>query len=141
MTACCLALALIISPAPWHEGLAVRYNEGVMENVARNRGIPPAACMIASTHATDADMGVTWLEVEGVRTGVKRRCLTVDLPRPGRDKANLIRRGVLVELDHASSRDICGASWSGKATECPVRVRTAPAVVGRVFQQRRFYAY
>ena len=141
MTACCLALALLISPAPlpdWQTGLAVRYSEGVMENVARNRGIAPEPCMIAYTHATAADMGVTWLEVKGVRTGVRKRCLTVDMPRPGRDKANLIRRGVLVELDAESGQAVCGASWSGKATECPVRVRVAPAVVGRVLKVREW---
>lgn len=137
--ALCLVLALVINPAPWHEGLAVKYSEGAMENVARNRGIVPQPCMIAYTHATAADMGVRWLEVEGRDTGVRLRCLTVDLPRPGRDKANLIRRGVLVELDAESGRAVCGASWSGKATECPVRVRAAPMVVGKVFQQRRFY--
>lgn len=112
-----------------------------MENVARNRGIAPQPCMVAYTHATDADMGTRWLEVEGVGSGVRRRCLTVDLPRPGKDKRNLIRRGILVEIDYANSRDICGAAWSGKATECPVRVRAVSAVVGRVFQQRRFYDF
>lgn len=143
MTACCLALALIISPAPpeWQEGLAVRYAPGLMARVARNRGIAPTDCMVAYTHARDEDMGARWLDVEGLATGVTRRCLVVDLPRPGRDKANLIRRGILVELDAASSRAICGAAWRGKASECPVRVRVVPAVVGQIFQQRRFYDY
>lgn len=142
LIACWLAV-LLMSPAPpeWHEGLAVRYAEGVMEAVARNRGIAPAPCMIAYTHAANADMGVLWLEVEGVETGVRRRCLAVDLPRPGRDKANLIRRDILVELDHESGRALCGAAWSGKATECRVRVRRVSAVAGRVLQKRSFYAY
>jgi hypothetical protein len=95
--------------------------------------------MIAYTHARDADMGIRWLEVEGVRTGVRRRCLVTDLPRPGRDKRNLIRRGILVELDAESGQAVCGAAWSGKASECPVRVRVVAAVVGQVLQQRRFY--
>lgn len=118
----------------------MRYAPGLMAQVARNRGIPPQSCMVAYTHATDADMGVTWLEVEGRETGVRRRCLVTDLPRPGRDKANLIRRGVIVELDAESGRIVCGASWSGKASECPVRVRVVSVVVGRVFQRRSFYA-
>lgn len=105
-----------------------------MRAVARNRGIAPQPCMVAYTHATDADMGVTWLEVEGVRTGARLRCLVTDLPRPGRDKRNLIRRGVLVELDAESGRVVCGATWSGKASECPVRVRVAPMVMGRVLR-------
>lgn len=110
-----------------------------MERVARNRGIEPQPCMVAYTHAKDEDMGVRWLEVEGLATGVTRRCLVIDLPRPGRDKVSLIRRGVLVEIDANSSRAICGAAWRGKASECPVRVRAAPAVVGRVLQGRGFY--
>lgn len=94
-----------------------------MRTVARNRGIEPVGCMVAYTHARDADMGKLWLDVEGVTTGVKRRCLTVDLPRPGRDKANLVRRGIIIELDAHSGETICGAAWRGKASECPVRVR------------------
>lgn len=117
-----LTLLLVIGP-DWHDGLAVRYSEGVMRTVARNRGIEPQPCMVAYTYARDEDMGRLWLEIEGVRTGVKRRCLAIDLPRPGKDKQNLIRRGILIELDAESSRDICGAAWSGKASACPVRVR------------------
>lgn len=136
-----LALLLLIAPAPteWQEGLAVKYSEGVMERVSRNRGIPPQPCMVAYTYARDEDMGKLWLEVEGLTTGVKRRCLAVDLPKPGRDKANLIRRGIIIELDAHSGETICGAAWHGKATECPVRVRKAQS--GRVPQKRGFYAY
>lgn len=116
-----MVLTLVISPAP-HEGLAVKYAPGVMTQVARNRGIEPQPCMVAYTYAEADDMGKLWLDVEGVTTGVKRRCLVVDMPRV-RDRPNLIRRGALVEIDAASSRAICGAAWRGKASECPVRVR------------------
>jgi len=112
-----------------------------MEAVARNRRIAPQPCMVAYTYARDADMGNLWLEVEGVETGVRRRCLVVDLPRSGRDKVSLIRRGVLVELDPDSGQDICGASWSGRARDCRVRVRRVSAVVGRVLQKRAFSVY
>lgn len=135
---CGLALALIIGPVPPHEGLAVRYSEGVMEAVAHNRGIPPTDCMVAYTYAEAEDMGKLWLEVEGIATGVRRRCLTADLPRP-HDRPNLIRRNVLVELDANSARSICGAAWRGKASECPVRVRAVQS--GRVPQGRGFYDY
>ena len=133
----------MIGPVPpdRHDGLAVRYAPGVMRTVARNRGIEPQPCMVAYTYAEDKDMGKLWLDVEGVATGVRRRCLTVDLPRPGRDKANLVRRNILVELDANSARSICGAAWRGKASECPVRVRVVDTNKrGCVPQKRMFYA-
>lgn len=112
-----------------------------MEQVARNRGIEPTDCMVAYTYAEADDMGTLWLEVEGLVTGVKRRCLTVDMPRPV-DRPNLVRRGILIELDAVSGRDICGPAWRGKASECPVRVQVVSTnKQGRVPQKRGFYAY
>lgn len=119
-----LALALGAgSLEGWTEGRAVRYGETMMARVARNRGIPWQPCMVAYTYAKDADMGRVWLRVEGVKTGIGFRCLVVDIPRPGKDKANLIKRGIIVELDFRSSQAICGLHWRGAARECPVRVQ------------------
>jgi hypothetical protein len=92
-----------------------------MEHVARTRQIAPQVCMVAYTHARDADMGALWLRVAGPAGMVD--CLVVDIPRPGNDKQNLIRRGVIVELGWKNREEICGAGWSGKATECQVRVQ------------------
>jgi len=108
-----------------------------MARVARNRGIAPQPCMVAWTHADDADMGRTWLLVEGVRTGVRKRCLVVDLPHP-RDRPNLMRRGILVELDARSSLAICPPGWDGAARLCAVRVKalTRFDAVDRLYLRR-----
>lgn len=132
-----LVIVLMIGPN-WQEGLAVRYAPGLMAQVARNRGIEPQLCMIAYTYARDEDMGKLWLEVEGIKTGIKRRCLVVDLPRE-KDRVNLVRRNILVEIDAASSVAICSPSWRGKASECPVRVRKIQ--VATIPQRRAFHAY
>jgi hypothetical protein len=120
------ALALsLISSAPdtrWQTGHAVRYNPGVMRRVAQVRKIPPQRCMVAWTYARSRDMGRVWLEVVGVRTGVSRRCLVVDLPQ-AKHRPALVRRGVVVELDYTSSFAICGRTWTGNARECRVKVR------------------
>jgi hypothetical protein len=111
-----LILSLGVTPAT---GYAVRYSPGVMERVADNRGIPHQPCMVAWTAAQDSDIGERWLTVAG--PGGAARCLVVDLPHP-RDRGALERRGILVELGY-HSRWICGPGWSGRARDCPVRVR------------------
>jgi hypothetical protein len=105
----------------WQAGFAVRYAPGVMQKVALNRRIAPQSCMVAWTHARARDMGETWLDVEGIETGKRLRCLVVDLPHP-KDRPNLIRRGIMVELDYRSSLQICPSGWGGAARECAVRV-------------------
>lgn len=113
------ALVFSLGLTGWESGWAVYYAENRMEHVARTRQIAPQPCMVAYTHARDADMGQLWLRVAGPAGMVD--CLIVDLPRPGKDKQNLIRRGVIVELGYAN-RWICGAGWTGRATDCRVRV-------------------
>lgn len=120
-----LVLALgagAVQPArsPNHVGYAVRYGPGVMESVARTRHAPPAPCYVAYTLAGDQDMARLWLRIQGPAGTLD--CLVVDLPRPGRDKRNLIKRGVIVELGWPS-RWICGEHWSGRARDCRVKVR------------------
>lgn len=106
----------------WQEGLAVRYAKGKMERVATVRGIVWEPCMVAWTYAKDEDMGQRWIVVEGVKTGVRKSCLVIDIPQPF-DRAALIRRGIAIEMDYFSSREVCGASWQGAARECPIRWR------------------
>jgi len=104
---------------PDHVGFAVRYSPGVMESVARRRGIPWQECMVAWTYARDKDIGRTWLHVEG--PAGEANCLVIDLPRPGRDKRNLIARDIEVELGYRSGARVCGRRWQGRAVECKVR--------------------
>lgn len=105
----------------WQEGQAVRYAPNRMERTAAIRGIPWQPCMVAWTYAKDADMGKVWLEVEGVKTGIRKTCLVVDLPETI-DRPNLIKRGIIVELGY-TNRDICPPGWDGAARLCKVRVR------------------
>ena len=121
ITQAVLALSFGAAMVGADTGYAVRYAEGRMGRTAAIRGIPAQDCMVAWTAATDADIGETWLIVQG--PAGRRRCLVVDLPRPGSDKRNLVRRGIAVELDWESGFVICGAWWQGKAGECMVRVR------------------
>jgi hypothetical protein len=93
-----------------------------MERTATLRGIAWQPCMVAWTYAEDEDMGRKVITVEGVKTGVRKSCLVVDLPQPF-DREALDRRGVAVEMDYHSSLAVCGASWEGAARECPVRWR------------------
>jgi len=112
------ALLLALGHTGWESGWAVRYSEGTMERVAARRGIAAQDCMVAWTAATDADIGVTWLRIVG--PGGAADCLPVDLPQD-RDRAALLRRGVLVELGYAN-RDLCLPGWSGRARDCRVNV-------------------
>lgn len=105
---------------PDYRGDVVRYAEGRMGRTADIRGIARAPHMAAFTFAKDDDMGRLWLHIEGPAGAAD--FLVVDLPRPGRDKANLIKRGVVAELDYASGALICGRRWRGKASECQVKV-------------------
>jgi hypothetical protein len=111
--------AVQMARPPDHTGYAVRYDPGVMERRAKARHAPPAPCYVAYTLATDADMARLWLRIAGPAGTLD--CLVVDLPRPGRDKRNLIRRRVWVELGYRN-RWICGEGWTGRARDCEVRV-------------------
>lgn len=116
-----LLLALGAAPLgpPDHVGYAVRYAPHVMARVARNRDIPAEPHMVAYTYATDSDMGRLRLRIAGPAGTIE--VLTVDLPKPGRDKRALIAWDVVVELGYPS-RWICGPYWTGRARDCKVKV-------------------
>jgi len=104
-----------------YTGFAAHYQKGLMEAVARHRGIPPASCMVAHTYHPIG----TVVDVLGLRTGRRLRCLVVDVPRPGRDRASIIRRHIITELDYGSNRVICGSSHE-PPSYCPVVTREVP---------------
>lgn len=106
-----------------HTGYAVRYGQGPpdkMSRVAAKRGIAWAPHMAAYTFARDEDMGRLHIYIQGPVGGAD--FLVVDLPQPGRDKRNLIERGVIAEMDYGSGFLICGKGWTGRARDCPVKV-------------------
>lgn len=110
---------------PDHVGYVVYYNPGVMEGRARandpNYATHPAPCYVSYTLAHDRDMGRLWLRIAAPRGTIT--CMVVDLPYPPPkpDRQNLIDREVWAEIGWRW-RWICGHGWSGKATECPVKV-------------------
>ena len=110
--------------APDHVGFVVRYAPNVMERVAFNRNLARRPCMVAYTYARNTDMGRLWLHIAGPAGALD--CLVIDLPRPGKDKANLIERGVWAEMDYWSGFRVCGAGWTGRARDCPVRIWVLP---------------
>jgi hypothetical protein len=101
---------------------AARYAPGIMQRVARRRGMPFDQCGIALDHASLGSR----VRVQGVRTGVALDCTVYDRSHP-RDLARHAR-AQQVELDHDSARAICGRRWfRSRPKECPVLV----TVLGR----------
>lgn len=114
VTQAALALAMGAAMTGADIRFAVRYSPGLMEQVARNRGMEPQACMVA--HPTEP-IGA-WLLVEGK---TRLRCQVVDTSAPA-DRARHIRLK-RIEVDPKSGAQLCGARWQGKASECRVLVR------------------
>lgn len=109
---------------PDHVGYVVYYNPGVMEGRARANdpayATHPAPCYVSYTLAHDRDMARLWLRIAGPAGTIT--CMVVDLPDDSHgDRQPLINRGVWAEIGWRQ-RWICGAGWSGRARDCPVKV-------------------
>lgn len=104
---------------PDHTGYAVRYRPRKMDETANHRHIAPVRHMVSYTFARDGDMGRLRLHIKG--PGGEMDALVVDLPRPGKDKRNLVQRNVIVELAYEDSW-VCPPGWRGRAVECQVEV-------------------
>lgn len=107
----------IASAAP-RQGFAAHYRKGLMQRVARVRGLPDTGCLIASPFHTIGDHAVV------TSTRGSLNCLVVDVPHP-RDRPSIIRRGIVAELDFESARLLCGIRFAGQEPprNCPVSVR------------------
>lgn len=120
-----LALALALDPLPNTEPrepmFATRYRKGLMQEVAKTRGIEMTWCGMA----IDNQPPGSFVMVQGVRTGVRRLCRVVDWSKP-RDKARHVRDR-LIELDHENQALICGrdVAMSGWKS-CPVLIYRLP---------------
>jgi hypothetical protein len=104
--------ALGAAPAT-RQGFAAHYRAGLMEQVARRRGLPDRGCLVASPY-----------EAIGSRLQVASRrgtlhCTVVDVCHP-RHCAAIRRRGLVVELDAGSNRRLCPPNE--RPERCPVRV-------------------
>ena len=102
----------------WSDHIAAHYAPGYFARVAAHRQLPSASCYVASP---SHDIGV-WLLVEGVNTGVRRRCLVADTSQPW-DRPHHLRLR-LIELDYDSAGAICGSTRLPNR-DCPVRVSPA----------------
>ncbi|GIV96926.1 MAG: hypothetical protein KatS3mg057_1583 [Herpetosiphonaceae bacterium] len=115
-----LASLVLIYPAQTeYVGFAAHYRPGLMTQVAHNRGMPLVDCMVASPFLP---LG-TWVTVESQKYGVRKICRVTDVAHP-RDRENIIRRGIVIELDFQSATQICRISYYGQEPPraCPVIV-------------------
>ena len=104
------------------EGFAPRYAPHVMEQVARNRGMPRVGCMISSP---TLPLG-SWVYVWGVRSGVLRHCRITDVSK-SEDRKRHIRTKRIVELSFDAALEICGIEYiDSQSKECPVLVIGKP---------------
>ena len=116
-----MSLCLGAGSLGWSDHIAAHYAPGYFARVALYRQLPKADCYVASPqHAIGS-----WLLVEGVKTGVRRRCLVADTSQPW-DRQRHVRLR-LIELDYASAGAICGSTRLPNR-DCPVRVGLAQSV-------------
>lgn len=95
-------------------GWAPHYAPGLMEQVARNRGMEQSACMVSSPIYP---LG-TQLWVYGVKTEALLLCTVVDVSQPRHRQGHIDRR-IIVEIGHENTRQLCG-TIRGSVKECPV---------------------
>jgi hypothetical protein len=85
-----------------YQGYAAHYNIGLMERVAHNRGLKTTDCMIASPFHRIGK----WVYIQSQKNDKVRLCRVVDVPHP-KDKASIIRRRIIAELDFNSAKELC----------------------------------
>jgi len=110
-----LALVLAVGPI---RGYATHYDLGLFEVVRLNRGLPVAACYTSSDWH---ELG-SFVEIEGLRTGVRRVCQVSDVSKP-QDRTRHMRVG-LFELDYNSAKAVCKQYFLSRWKDCPVIVRS-----------------
>ena len=110
-----MSLCLGAGSLGWSDHIAAHYAPGYFARVAMRRQLPQATCYVASPQH---DIG-SWLLVEGVKTGVRRRCLVADTSQPWDYERHVRMR--LIELDYDSAGAICGSTRLPNR-DCPVRV-------------------
>ena len=118
------ACALLLVPLQAERvGAAAHYRPGLFEQVARNRGLHPVACMAAVT--SDHRIGA-WVTITRVKTGRSERCRITDVcNRATGDCANLRERDIVAELSFDAARRLCGITHYGSSPprHCIVSVR------------------
>jgi hypothetical protein len=100
-------------------GFAAHYRPGLMQRVARTRGLEIVACMVASPHHRIG----TWLSVTSAKRNKTLDCRVTDVPQ-ARHRAAVIKRKIVVELDFESAKVLCGITRPRERPPqaCPVVV-------------------
>ena len=105
-------------------GFAAHYRPGLMDQVARRRGMPRVACMVASPHYA---LG-SWVKVRSQKNARLLYCRVTDVPQPYH-RARLQQRKIVVELDFKSATLLCNIRRSKQEPPraCPVVLSPASA--------------
>lgn len=118
-----LAAVLLVMPVQAERtGYAAHYKKGLMEQVARNRGMTPGSCDVAVTNNHTIGAYVT---ITRIKTGHAERCRIVDVCNAGLGHCRaLARRGIIVELGWPAARRLCGLDYPNQEPprSCIVRV-------------------
>lgn len=119
-----LLASLLVEPASAaHTGFAARYrSEGLMRRAAAVHGVAVPAGMevCASPHHA---LG-TIITVRSSRRRTAWRCIVGDVPH-ARDRATIVRRGIVVEVTPRGAMALCG-SIADPPRQCPVTVEVMP---------------
>ena len=103
-------------------GWAPHYAENVMAQVARNRAMQPAACMVSRPRGPIGG----WVWIYGLNTDNLERCLVVDVSAP-KDYQRHIRTRRVIELGYNEAVRMCGRNhMKDPPTKCPVLVIGTP---------------
>jgi len=120
LLAAALLAALTTQPASAEQtGYAARYRPGLMERAAQIHGvsIPPGRELCASP----TERLGTLLTVTSRVSGRVWPCIVVDIAH-ARDRAHILRRGIVIELPPAGAMHLCGTVRE-RPSQCPVIVR------------------
>jgi hypothetical protein len=113
-----ILLAVVLYGGEMMSGFAPRYSPGLMERVARNRGMDVEGCMVSSPFY---DIG-TRVIVYGPNTDRALSCTVVDVSHP-RDRARHIRTRRITELSYPAALALCGRKHiNHRPEQCPVVV-------------------
>jgi hypothetical protein len=113
-----ILLAVVLYGGEMMSGFAPRYSPGLMERVARNRGMDVEGCMVSSPFY---DIG-TRVIVYGPNTDRALSCTVVDVSAP-KDRARHIRTRRITELSYPAALALCGRKHiNHRPEQCPVVV-------------------
>jgi hypothetical protein len=117
-TLAAILLAVVLYGGEMMSGFAPRYSPGLMERVARNRGMDVEGCMVSSPFY---DIG-TRVIVYGPNTDRALSCTVVDVSAP-KDRARHIRTRRITELSYPAALALCGRKHiNHRPEQCPVVV-------------------